>query len=237
MEDKTIKHILSEDELPKQWYNINPDLPKPMAPPINPQTGKPLTPQELTALFAPSLIEQEVSMKNYIDIPQELLNIYRIWRPTPLVRAKRLEEMLETPAKIFYKNESVSPAGSHKPNTAIAQAYYNKKDGTGRLTTETGAGQWGSALCFAGSVIGIDVTVYMVRVSYDQKPYRKIMMRMYGGKVHASPSNLTEAGRAMLAQDPNSPGSLGLAISEAVEEAVKSGGEAKYSLGSVLNHV
>lgn len=237
MEDKTRKYILSEDEIPTSWYNINPDLPKPMAPPLNPQTGKPLTPKELTVLFAPSLIEQEVSMKNYIEIPQDLIDIYRMWRPTPLVRAKRLEQALGTPAKIFFKNESVSPVGSHKPNTAIAQAYYNKKDGTGRLTTETGAGQWGCALCFAGNIIGIDVTVYMVRVSYDQKPYRKIMMKAYGGHVHASPSNLTDAGKAMLAQDPKSPGSLGLAISEAVEEAVKSGGEAKYSLGSVLNHV
>jgi len=237
MEDKIKKYILSEDEMPTSWYNVNPDLPKPLAPPINPQTGKPFTFKELEVLFPPSLIEQEVSMKNYIEIPKDLLNIYKMWRPSPLVRAERLEQMLDTPAKIFFKNESVSPVGSHKPNTAIAQAYYNKKDGSGRLTTETGAGQWGCALCFAGNLVGIDVTVYMVRVSYDQKPYRKIMMRMYGGHVHASPSNLTDAGKAMLAQDPNSPGSLGLAISEAVEEAAKSGGVAKYSLGSVLNHV
>ncbi|MHB9127114.1 MAG: TrpB-like pyridoxal phosphate-dependent enzyme [Candidatus Humimicrobiaceae bacterium] len=237
MEDKTKKYILSEDEMPTSWYNANPDLPKPLAPPINPQTGKPFTFKELEVLFPPSLIEQEVSMKNYIEIPEELLKIYKMWRPTPLVRAERLEQMLDTPAKIFFKNESVSPAGSHKPNTAIAQAYYNKKDGSGRLCTETGAGQWGCALCFAGKLVGIDVTVYMVRVSYDQKPYRKVMMRMYGGRVHASPSNLTDAGRAALAENPESPGSLGLAISEAVEEAAKSGGEAKYSLGSVLNHV
>jgi len=237
MEDKTKKYILPEDEIPKKWYNINSDLPKPMAPPCNPQNGKPFKPEELEIMFPRSIIEQEVSMQNYIDIPQELIDIYRMWRPTPLVRAQRLEQMLDTPAKIFFKNESVSPAGSHKPNTAVAQAYYNKKDGTGRLTTETGAGQWGCALCFAGSLIGIDVTVYMVRVSYDQKPYRKIMMRAYGGKVYASPSKMTEAGRAMLAEDPDCPGSLGLAISEAVEEAMKSGGEAKYSLGSVLNHV
>jgi tryptophan synthase beta chain len=237
MEDKTKKYILSEDEMPTSWYNVNPDLPKPLAPPINPQTGKPFTFKELEVLFPPSLIEQEVSMKNYIEIPKDLLNIYKMWRPTPLVRAERLEQMLDTPAKIFFKNESVSPVGSHKPNTAIAQAYYNKKDGSGRLTTETGAGQWGCALCFAGNLVGIDVTVYMVRVSYDQKPYRKIMMRMYGGHVNASPSNLTDAGRAALAENPKSPGSLGLAISEAVEEAAKSGGAAKYSLGSVLNHV
>jgi tryptophan synthase beta chain len=208
-----------------------------MAPPCNPQTGKPLSPEDLEVIFSRSVIEQEVSMQNYIDIPPELIDIYRMWRPTPLVRAERLEQMIDTPAKIFFKNESVSPAGSHKPNTAVAQAYYNKKDGTGRLTTETGAGQWGSALSFAGALIGIPVTVYMVRVSYDQKPYRKMMMHAYGGKVHASPSKLTDVGRAMLAQDPDCPGSLGLAISEAVEEAVKSGGEAKYSLGSVLNHV
>ncbi|MHB1376330.1 MAG: TrpB-like pyridoxal phosphate-dependent enzyme [Candidatus Humimicrobiaceae bacterium] len=237
MEDKIKKYILSEDEMPTSWYNINPDLPKPLAPPINPQTGKPFTFKELEVLFPPSLIEQEVSMKNYIEIPKDLQKIYKMWRPTPLVRAERLEQMLDTPAKIFFKNESVSPVGSHKPNTAIAQAYYNKKDGSGRLCTETGAGQWGCALCFAGNLVGIDVTVYMVRVSYDQKPYRKIMMRMYGGHVHASPSDLTDAGRAALAENPKSPGSLGLAISEAVEEAAKSGGVAKYSLGSVLNHV
>lgn len=237
MDDKTKKYILPESEIPTKWYNINPDLPKPLAPPFNPQTGKPLTPEELEAIFPRSVIEQEVSMQNYIDIPKELIDIYRMWRPTPLVRAERLEQFLDTPAKIFFKNESVSPAGSHKPNTAVAQAYYNKKDGTGRLTTETGAGQWGCALSFAGALVGIPVTVYMVRVSYDQKPYRKMMMHAYGGKVYASPSNQTDAGRAMLAQDPDCPGSLGLAISEAVEEAVKSGGEAKYSLGSVLNHV
>jgi tryptophan synthase beta chain len=237
MEEKIKKYILSEDEMPTSWYNVNPDLPKPLAPPINPQTGKPFTFKELEVLFPPSLIEQEVSMKNYIEIPKDLLNIYKMWRPTPLIRAERLEQMLDTPAKIFFKNESVSPVGSHKPNTAIAQAYYNKKDGSGRLTTETGAGQWGCALCFAGNLVGIDVTVYMVRVSYDQKPYRKIMMRMYGGHVHASPSDLTDAGKAALAENPKSPGSLGLAISEAVEEAAKSGGVAKYSLGSVLNHV
>ncbi|MDD3519629.1 MAG: TrpB-like pyridoxal phosphate-dependent enzyme [Actinomycetota bacterium] len=237
MEDKTKKYILPENEIPSKWYNINPDLPKPLAPPCNPQTGKPLTPEELEVIFPRSIIEQEVSMQNYIDIPPELIQIYRMWRPTPLVRAERLEQIIGTPAKIFFKNESVSPAGSHKPNTAVAQAFYNKKDGTGRLTTETGAGQWGCALSLAGALIGIPVTVYMVRVSYDQKPYRKMMMHAYGGKVHPSPSKMTDAGRAMLAQDPDCPGSLGLAISEAVEEAVKSGGEAKYSLGSVLNHV
>ena len=237
MDDKTKKYILPEDEMPTSWYNINPDLPKPLAPPINPQSGKPFTFKELEVLFPAALIEQEVSMKNYIEIPQDLLDIYKMWRPSPLIRAERLEQMLDTPAKIFFKNESVSPVGSHKPNTAVAQAYYNKKGGSGRLTTETGAGQWGCALSFAGNLIGIDVTVYMVRVSYDQKPYRKVMMRTYGGHVNPSPSNRTDAGRAALAENPDSPGSLGLAISEAVEEAAKSGGEAKYSLGSVLNHV
>ncbi len=180
---------------------------------------------------------QEVSMDRFIDIPKELIDIYRMWRPTPLVRAERLEKFLDTPAKIYFKNESVSPAGSHKPNTAVAQAYYNKREGTKNLATETGAGQWGSALAFACNIFGIGCTVYMVRVSYDQKPYRKLMMRLWGADVYASPSDRTDAGKNMLAEDPNSPGSLGLAISEAVEVAAKSGGTTKYSLGSVLNHV
>ena len=231
------KILLSEKDMPKQWYNINPDLPKPLDPPINPQTGKVLSPDDLAILFPMELIMQEVSMDRFIDIPKELIEIYKMWRPTPLVRAERLEKFLGTPAKIYYKNESVSPAGSHKPNTAVAQAYYNKKEGTKRLTTETGAGQWGSALAFAGNLFDLDVTVYMVKVSYNQKPYRKTMMRMWGANVFASPTDKTESGRAILAQDPNSPGSLGIAISEAVEDAVKSGGHTKYSLGSVLNHV
>src|SRR4030066_1278948 len=231
------KTILTEKEMPRQWYNINPDLPKPLAPPLHPQTYKPLTPDDLSVLFPMSLIMQEVSMDRFIEIPEELIDIYRMWRPTPLVRAERLEKYLDTPAKFYLKNEGVSPGGSHKPNTAIAQAYYNKKEGTKRIATETGAGQWGSALSFACNIFGLGCTVYMVRVSYDQKPYRKSMMRVWGATVHASPSNLTDAGRNILKEDPNSNGSLGIAISEAVEDAVKSGGDAKYSLGSVLNHV
>jgi tryptophan synthase beta chain len=237
LDEKDKKILLTEKEMPRQWYNINPDLPKPLDPPLHPQTGKPLTPDDLSILFPMALIMQEMSMDRFIDIPEELVNIYRMWRPTPLVRADRLEKFLDTPAKIYFKNESVSPAGSHKPNTAVAQAYYNKKEGVKRLATETGAGQWGSALSFACNIFGLGCTVYMVRVSYDQKPYRKSMMKLWGATVHASPSNLTDAGRNILADDPNSPGSLGIAISEAVEDAVKSGGDARYSLGSVLNHV
>ncbi len=231
------KIFLTEEEMPRQWYNINPDLPKPLAPSLNPQTGKPLTPDDLSILFPMELIKQEMSMERFIDIPEELLKIYRMWRPSPLVRAERLEKFLDTPAKIYYKNESVSPAGSHKPNTAIAQAYYNKKEGVKELVTETGAGQWGSALSLACSLLGLDLTVYMVRCSYDQKPYRKLMMKIWGAECIASPSNNTEAGRAILKEDPDCTGSLGIAISEAVEIAAKSGGRIKYSLGSVLNHV
>jgi len=231
------KIFLTEEEMPKQWYNINPDLPKPLAPPLNPQTGKPLGPDDLSILFPMELIKQEMSMERFIDIPEELLQIYRMWRPSPLVRATRLEKFLDTPAKIYYKNESVSPAGSHKPNTAVAQAYYNKKEGVKELVTETGAGQWGSALSLACSLLGLDLTVYMVRCSYDQKPYRKMMMKIWGAQCIASPSNTTEAGKAILAKDPDCTGSLGMAISEAVEIAAKSGGKIKYSLGSVLNHV
>lgn len=237
LDDKEKKIMLSEKEMPRQWYNINPDLPRPLDPPLHPQTGKPMTPDDLSILFPMELIMQEVSMDRFIDIPKELIDIYRIWRPTPLVRAERLEKFLDTPAKIYFKNESVSPPGSHKPNTAVAQAYYNKQEGTKNIVTETGAGQWGSALAFACNIFGIGCTVYMVRVSYDQKPYRKLMMRLWGADVYASPSDRTDAGKNMLAEDPNSPGSLGLAISEAVEVAAKSGGTTKYSLGSVLNHV
>lgn len=237
LDDREKKIMLSEKEMPRQWYNINPDLPRPLDPPLHPQTGKPLTPDDLSILFPMELIMQEVSMDRFIDIPKELIDIYRMWRPTPLVRAERLEKFLDTPAKIYFKNESVSPAGSHKPNTAVAQAYYNKLAGTKNLATETGAGQWGSALAFACNIFGMGCTVYMVRVSYDQKPYRKLMMRLWGADVYASPSDRTDAGKNMLAEDPDSPGSLGLAISEAVEVAAKSGGTTKYSLGSVLNHV
>ncbi len=235
--DEEKKIFLTEKEMPRQWYNINPDLPKPLAPPLNPQAGKPLGPDDLSVLFPMELIKQEMSMERFIDIPEELVQIYRMWRPSPLVRADRLERFLDTPAKIYYKNESVSPPGSHKPNTAVAQAYYNKKEGVNKLTTETGAGQWGSALSFACSLLGLDLTVYMVRCSYDQKPYRKLMMKIWGAQCIASPSNTTEAGKAILKDDPDCTGSLGMAISEAVEVAAKSGGKIKYSLGSVLNHV
>jgi len=236
LDEKEKKITLSENDMPKQWYNVNPDLPKPLDPPFHPKINEPVGPY-LAQLFPMELLKQETSMDRFIDIPKEILDIYRMWRPTPLVRADRLEKFLGTPARIYYKNESVSPAGSHKPNTAVAQAYFNKAEGTKRLTTETGAGQWGSALAFAGNLFGLDITIYMVKVSYNQKPYRKTMMRMWGAEVFASPTDKTESGRSILAQDPDSPGSLGIAISEAVEDALKSGGHTKYSLGSVLNHV
>lgn len=231
-----MKYLLPTSEIPKEWYNILADLPKPLPPVIHPGTKKPITPDDLSPIFPNSLIEQEVSPKRWIKIPEELLEIYSLWRPTPLYRARKLEEYLDTPAKIYYKYEGVSPPGSHKPNTAVAQAYFNKKEGVKRLTTETGAGQWGSALAYAGKMLGIDVRVYMVKVSYEQKPYRKLLMQVWGAEVYPSPSDLTEAGRKIRAQDPDSPGSLGIAISEAVEDAVKDK-ETKYSLGSVLNHV
>lgn len=233
MEDSKI--VLSEKEIPQKWYNINPDLPAQLPPPLHPGTGQPLGPQDLAPLFPMELIKQEVSMEPWIDIPDEVLDIYKIWRPTPLRRARRLEKLLGTPARIYYKDESGSPAGSHKPNTAVAQAYYNKKEGVKRLCTETGAGQWGSALSFACKLLGLECTVYMVKASYNQKPYRRMMIETWGAEVFASPTDRTESGRKILAQDPNSPGSLGMAISEAVEDAVKSG--AKYALGSVLGHV
>jgi tryptophan synthase beta chain len=236
MPKESTKILLPEKEMPRQWYNILPDLPKPLNPPFSPMTGSPATPEELHAIFPMGLILQEVSTDSYIDIPEEVLNIYRLWRPSPLYRARRLEEQLKTPAKIYYKYEGVSPAGSHKPNTAVPQAYYNKKEGINKLATETGAGQWGSALALACGFFGMKVHVYMVRVSYDQKPYRKFMMEAWGGTVTPSPSTLTRVGREILAQDPNSPGSLGIAISEAVEEAAGSK-DVNYSLGSVLNHV
>ncbi len=231
------KFLLSDSDLPKQWYNIAADSPVPPTPVLNPQTLEPVTPDFLSALFPMPLIEQEISTDRYIDIPEEVQDIYKLYRPTPMIRATRLEKALGTPAHIYFKNESVSPSGSHKPNTAIPQAYYNKISGTEALTTETGAGQWGSALSQAGKFFGIDVEVYMVKVSYNLKPYRRILMESYGAEVFASPTNLTDAGRAILAEDPNSDGSLGIAISEAVEVAAKSQGKKKYALGSVLNHV
>ena len=232
----TTKILLDEKDMPKQWYNILADLPVPMKPPISPATGKPLEPQELLQIFPMGLLQQEMSTERYIDIPEEVQDIYKIWRPSPLVRARRLEKLLDTPAKIYFKNESVSPAGSHKLNTAVPQAYYNKVAGIKKLSTETGAGQWGSALSLACNYFGLDVHVYQVRASYDAKPYRKLMMESWGGKVTPSPSNKTASGRAILAKDPKSPGSLGVAISEAVEEAAMNA-DTNYALGSVLNHV
>ena len=230
------KYLLSERDIPEQWYNIVADMPNKPLPPLHPATKEPIGPEALAPLFPMELIKQEVSADPWIDIPDEVRDIYRLWRPTPLYRAHRLEKMLDTPAKIYYKYEGVSPAGSHKPNTAVAQAYYNKQEGVTRITTETGAGQWGSALAFACNLFGIKCEVYMVRISYDQKPYRKLMMNTWGAEVFASPSERTNAGRQILAQDPDSPGSLGIAISEAVEVAATND-DAKYSLGSVLNHV
>jgi tryptophan synthase beta chain len=227
---------LSTGDIPKQWINIIPDLPEPLNPMINPVDGTPVPLEAMKTLFPESLLEQEVSTRPAIDIPEEILEALSLYRPTPLIRAKFLEEALGTPAKIFYKNEGVSPPGSHKPNTAIAQAYYNSKAGIKRLTTETGAGQWGSALSFAGARFGLDIRVFMVRASYDMKPYRRVMMQMYGGNVLASPSNTTEVGRRFLQDEGNYPGSLGMAISEAVELAMNEKGT-NYALGSVLNHV
>jgi len=230
------KIILRESEMPQAWYNINPDLPAPLAPPIHPGTGQPIGPADLAPLFPMGLIMQEVSMDPWIEIPDEVREVYRLWRPSPLFRARRLEKVLGTPARIYYKNEAFSPPGSHKPNTAVAQAYYNKQEGVTRIATETGAGQWGSALAFACQLFGLKCTVYMVKVSYQQKPYRRMLMETWGATVHPSPSNLTRAGQMILKQDPDSPGSLGMAISEAVEDAATHD-DTKYSLGSVLNHV
>jgi len=231
------KYLLDESELPKAWYNINADMPIPPEPVLHPGTKEPVTPDFLSVLFPMSLIMQEVSEERYIEIPEPVRDVYKLWRPTPLFRARRLEKMLDTPAHLYYKYEGVSPVGSHKPNTAVAQAFYNKEAGTKALTTETGAGQWGSALAMACNFFDMDLEVYMVKVSYRQKPYRRILMETYGADVFASPTDQTEYGRSVLAEDPNSPGSLGIAISEAVEVAAKSGGVKKYSLGSVLNHV
>ncbi len=235
MGDQT-KYLLDESRIPKRWYNIQADLPKPLAPVLHPGTMQPIGPDDLAPLFPMELILQEVSTEREIDIPEPVRDIYRLWRPSPLVRAHRLEKALGTPAKIFYKYEGVSPAGSHKPNTAVAQAFYNREAGIRRLSTETGAGQWGSSLAFAGALFDIDVTVFQVRVSYDQKPYRRALMETYGARCVASPSNETDYGRAVLEQRPDHPGSLGIAISEAVEIAAKNE-DTKYALGSVLNHV
>lgn len=236
MSEKT-NYQLNESDLPKEWYNINADMPVPPTPTLHPQTLEPVTPEFLSVLFPMELIMQSVSMERYIQIPEEVREIYKLWRPTPLLRARRLEKVLDTPAHIYFKYEGVSPSGSHKPNTAVAQAYYNKAAGTKALTTETGAGQWGSALAMAGSFFDLAVEVYMVKISYEQKPYRRILMETYGADVFASPTDRTEFGRSVLKEDPDSPGSLGIAISEAVEVAATSGGTKKYSLGSVLNHV
>ncbi|MCD6248479.1 MAG: TrpB-like pyridoxal phosphate-dependent enzyme [Hadesarchaea archaeon] len=230
-----VKFLLDEEEIPKKWYNIQADLPTPLDPPVKPN-GEPVTPEDLSPIFPMGLIKQEVSRERWIRIPEEVLDVYRLWRPTPLYRATRLEKALKTPAKIYYKWEGVSPPGSHKPNTAVAQAYYNMKEGVERLTTETGAGQWGSALAFGTAFFGLKCTVYMVRVSYDQKPYRRIMMQCWGAECIPSPSKRTKFGRSILEKDPDSPGSLGIAISEAIEDAVTHD-NTKYSLGSVLNHV
>ena len=232
----TKKILLKEDDIPKQWYNIVPDLPRPLPPFIDAATRQPgvgIVPR----IFPKAIIGQEISQERWIDIPEEVREVYQIWRPTPLFRAIGLEKALKTPAKIYYKYEGVSPAGSHKPNTAVPQAFYNMKEGTKRLSTETGAGQWGSALAFAAMIFGLKATVYMVRASYDQKPYRKMMMKAFGAECIASPSNKTEAGRKILAEDPDSTGSLGIAISEAVEDALVNEEETNYAIGSVFNHV
>lgn len=230
------KIFLPESEIPRQWYNIAADMPTPMEPPLHPGTGEPAGPEDFAPIFPMPLIEQEVSQERFIDIPDAVLEKYLLWRPTPLYRALSLEKHLDTPAKIYFKNEGVSPAGSHKPNTAIPQAYYNKISGTKKLITETGAGQWGSALSLSCQLFGLECKVYMVKVSYNQKPYRRMMMQTWGAECVASPSTETNAGRTILEQNPDSPGSLGIAISEAVEEAVQDE-SSKYSLGSVLNHV
>jgi tryptophan synthase beta chain len=234
--DKTVKVVLTEEEMPSAWYNIMADMPEPPVPPLHPGTHQPVGPGDLAPIFPMALIEQEMSAEKWIDIPGEVVDMLRLWRPSPLHRARNLEKALDTPAKIYFKDESVSPAGSHKPNTSVAQVYYNKKEGVKRISTETGAGQWGSALSLACKLFDMECLVYMVRVSYEQKPYRKLMMQAWGGKVIPSPSDTTDAGRAILAADPDCPGSLGMAISEAVEVAVKNE-DTKYSLGSVLNHV
>ena len=232
----SVKYVLDENEIPKSWYNIVADLPEPPAPVMHPGTGQPVGPDDLAPLFTMAAIMQEVSAERQIDIPEPVRDIYRQWRPSPLYRAYRLEAALDTPARIYYKYEGVSPTGSHKPNTAVAQAFYCREEGVKRISTETGAGQWGSSLALAGSFFGLEIEVFMVRVSFDQKPYRRAFMETFGATCHPSPSNLTEAGKKILAEDSDSPGSLGIAISEAVEVAAQRE-DTKYSLGSVLNHV
>ena len=232
----SVKYLLPEDRIPRAWYNIVADLPKPPAAVLHPGTGQPIGPADLAAIFPMSLILQEVATEREIEIPQPVRDVYKLWRPAPLHRAVRLERALDTPARIFYKYEGASPAGSHKPNTAVAQAFYNREAGITKLSTETGAGQWGSSLAFAGALFGLEVKVYMVKVSYQQKPYRRALMETYGATCIPSPSTETESGRAILAADPNSPGSLGIAISEAVEVAAQNA-DTNYALGSVLNHV
>jgi len=234
--DADTKVLLKEKDLPTKWYNIQADFETPAPPVMHPGTGQPIGPQDLAPLFPMALIKQEVSQERWIEIPDGIRDVLRLWRPSPLYRARRLERALGTPARIYYKYEGVSPAGSHKPNTAIAQAYYNKQEGVTRIATETGAGQWGSALAMACQFFGLQCKVYMVKVSYQQKPYRRIMMETWGAQVVASPSTDTQAGKQVLAADPDSPGSLGIAISEAVEDAATRE-DTKYSLGSVLNHV
>ncbi|MCA9892488.1 MAG: TrpB-like pyridoxal phosphate-dependent enzyme [Anaerolineae bacterium] len=237
MSDLITRYDLPQSEIPRQWYNIQADLPRPLPPVLHPGTHQPVGPDDLAPLFPMALIMQEVSQERYIDIPEEVREIYKLWRPTPLLRARRLEKALDTPAHIYYKYEGGSPSGSHKLNTAVAQAYYSKQEGVTGLTTETGAGQWGTALSQACSFLDMECVVYMVKVSYEQKPYRRAIIEAFGASVTASPSDTTQAGRAILAKDPNSTGSLGIAISEAVEAAATSGGKYKYALGSVLNHV
>ncbi len=235
-DEATTKILLDERDIPTHWYNVVPDLPEPPAPVLHPGTGQPIGPADLAPLFPMALIAQEISAEPRVEIPDEVRDVYRLWRPSPLYRARRLEKALDTPARIYYKYEGVSPAGSHKPNTAVAQAYYNKQEGIRRLTTETGAGQWGTAIAMACAMFGLECTVYMVGASYQQKPYRRSMIQAYGATVYASPSEHTNAGRTIRAEQPDSPGSLGIAISEAVEDAATHG-DAHYSLGSVLNHV
>jgi tryptophan synthase beta chain len=237
MSDDAIRFDLPQSAIPTAWYNIQADLPRPLPAVLHPGTKQPIGPHDLAPLFPMDLILQEVSQERYIEIPEEVREIFKLWRPTPLLRARRLEKALDTPAHIYYKYEGVSPSGSHKLNTAVPQAYYNKKEGVQGLSTETGAGQWGTALAQACSFFGLECVVYMVKVSYEQKPYRAAMIRTFGASVTPSPSNTTHAGRAILAKDPNNTGSLGIAISEAVEVAATSGGKYKYALGSVLNHV
>jgi tryptophan synthase beta chain len=231
------KYTLTESEMPKAWYNVVPDLPHPLPPVLHPGTKQPVGPADLAPLFPMALILQEVSQDRYIEIPEPVRHVYAQWRPSPVFRARRLEKALDTPARIYYKYEGVSPVGSHKPNTSVPQVFYNREEGVKKIATETGAGQWGSSLAMAGAFFGVEIEVFMVKVSYYQKPFRRSMMETYGATVHASPTTLTNAGRTILAQDPDSPGSLGIAISEAVEVAATSGGTIKYSLGSVLNHV